>query len=293
MIYTISNGTLTVRVDSLGAQLRSVKGAGGREYLWQGDERYWVDSSPLLFPYIARLYGGGYSYRGQRYSMGIHGFAAGCEFEAGDIRDNSVSLLLCESGQTLCQYPFSFRLKVTYRLEGSVLTVSYSVENRDEKPMPFAIGGHPGFSLPFVEGTEFEDYYLSFAESCEPRRVGFTGELFLSGEDSAYPLEAGKIIRLSHSLFDEDAVILKNTAKSVTLGSDRTKTRLRMDFEGFDFFGIWHAPHTDAPYVCLEPWTSLPSRQGVVEELTEKDDMIMLQPGQSCEKQWWLSIWEE
>lgn len=27
-------------------------------------------------------------------------------------------------------------------------------------------------------------------------------------------------------------------------------------------------PKTDAPYVCVEPWTSLPSRQDVVEELS-------------------------
>lgn len=65
-----------------------------------------------------------------------------------------------------------------------------------------------------------------------------------------------------------------------------------MAFADFDYFGIWHMPHTDAPYVCLEPCTSLPSRQGVIEELTKKADMIYLNAGEECEKRWTLTISE-
>ena len=51
-------------------------------------------------------------------------------------------------------------------------------------------------------------------------------------------------------------------------------------------------PKTDAPYVCLEPWTSLPSRQGIVEELSEKPDMIILKSGEEQLKTWTLTITE-
>jgi hypothetical protein len=66
------------------------------------------------------------------------------------------------------------------------------VENLDGKAMPFAIGGHPGINVPFAPGTDFEDYYLCFGEACSPSRIGFTDEIFLSGEDRPYPLEDGR-----------------------------------------------------------------------------------------------------
>jgi len=292
MIYTIFNEKLSVSVDSMGAQLRSVRSADGTEYLWQGDALYWGDSSPVLFPYIARLYKNSYTYRGKVYNMGIHGFAAKCEFVAESQRDSSITLVLRESADTLSQYPFRFELRITYSLSGSKLLVQNKVRNNDSKLMPFALGAHPGFNVPLDEGTEFEDYYLCFNEPCEPVRVGFTDELFISGEDHPYPLEDGRYIKLKHSLFDEDAIILRNMAKSVTLGCAKTDRSLTISFYGFDYFGIWHTPGTDAPYLCLEPWSGLPSRQGVVEELTEKADMLMLNAGEGFENEWLLSIRE-
>ena len=43
----------------------SIKDTKGREYLWQRDEKYWGDSAINLFPYIARLTQGKYTYRGK------------------------------------------------------------------------------------------------------------------------------------------------------------------------------------------------------------------------------------
>ena len=292
MIFTIFNEKLSVSVDSMGAQLRSVRGADGTEYLWQRDAHYWADSSPVLFPYIARLYKNSYTYRGEAYNMSIHGFAAKCEFGAERVGNDSITLVLHESGETLSQYPFRFELRISYRLSGSKLFVQNKVTNKDTRLMPFAFGAHPGFNVPLDEGTDFEDYFLCFNTPCGPLRVGFTDELFISGKDSPYPLEDGRYIKLKHSLFDEDAIILRNTAKSVTLGCTKTNRSITISFYGFDYFGIWHAPGTNAPYVCLEPWSSLPSRHGVVEELTEKTDMLMLNAGEEFENEWLLSIRE-
>lgn len=292
MIYTIRNEFLSVSIDSFGAQLLSVLSSDGTEYLWQRDERYWADSAPVLFPYIARLYEKSYTYCGRLYKMDIHGFAAQCDFRAENVSGHQLSLALCESEATLGQYPFRFQLTITYTLSGSSLRVHYKVKNTDSRIMPFALGGHPGFNVPLCPGMKFEDYYLAFDKPCAPVRIGFTEDLFLSGKDCPYPLEDGRILRLSHSLFDDDAIILKNTAKGVTLKSKMPGKSLTMSFSDFDYFGIWHMPGTGAAYICLEPWTSLPSRQGVVEELTEKRDMICLDPGEECEKQWTLNIWE-
>lgn len=45
----IANDYLTIQVSDLGAELSSIKDENGREYLWQGDKRYWGRRSPILF----------------------------------------------------------------------------------------------------------------------------------------------------------------------------------------------------------------------------------------------------
>ena len=46
---TISNSVLTVGVSEHGAELQSIQ-KNGKEYLWQGDTRFWGRRSPVLFP---------------------------------------------------------------------------------------------------------------------------------------------------------------------------------------------------------------------------------------------------
>ena len=46
MIYELKNGKFTAQVDSYGAQLASLKGAEGTEYLWVGDPAYWREHAP-------------------------------------------------------------------------------------------------------------------------------------------------------------------------------------------------------------------------------------------------------
>ena len=51
-----------------------------------------------------------------------------------------------------------------------------------------------------------------------------------------------------------------------------------METKGLPYLGIWHMPHTDAPYVCIEPWSSLPSRKDVIEDLETQENLQILQP---------------
>ena len=290
MFLTIKNEHLTVSVDSVGAQLMNILGADGTEYLWQGDEAYWADRSPLLFPFVARLTNNSYRLDGKVYPMQIHGFARRARFFLLDSNDTSVKLLLMSTEETKAAYPFDFSLRVTYALEGASLKITYAVENKSEKTMPFGIGGHPGFRVPLVEGERFEDYYLEFSQPCEPDRVGFTPEVYLSGCDERYPLEDGVRIPLHHDLFNEDAIVLKNMAKEVSLLSRVSGRGLRVSYPQMPYIGFWHRPESDAPYVCIEPWSTLPSRQGVVEDFGCKSDMIRLAPGETYENNWSVTI---
>lgn len=292
MLYTIHNEKISLSVAALGAEMQSLRTADGTEYLWQGDSQYWGDRAPNLFPFIGRLTNESYQYLGKVYPMGIHGFAAAKEFTQVQQSENRLVLELREDDETQQSYPFAFSLRIVYELAGETVKVTFRVENRDEKILPFGIGGHPGFRVPLAEGEKFEDYCLAFSTPCQPDRVGFTTKLYLSGHDERYPLRDGRFIDLRHDLFDEDAIILKNMSREVTLRSNGSGRGVRVAYPDMPYLGIWHWPNSDAPYVCIEPWSSLPARQDVVEEFSCKSDMIQLAPGGIYETTWTVTVLE-
>lgn len=289
MLITLQNECLHLTVETLGAQMMSLC-ANGTEYLWQGDPQYWPDRAPTLFPFIGRLTHNRYRFHGKTYSMGIHGFAAASEFYPEEQGKEMLVLSLGSSMNTLLQYPFDFSLRITFQLIHNTVQISYQVRNLDTKTMPFGIGGHPGFRVPFVEGERFEDYVLAFSDVCQPDRVGFTPAVYLSGCDEAYPLRDGKYLPLRHDLFNQDAVILKNMSREVTLRSRISGHAVKVSYPQMPYLGIWHWPNTDAPYVCIEPWSSLPARQDVVEEFSCKSDLIQLAPGKTYENCWTITV---
>lgn len=290
MQFTLKNEKLTLTVDSLGAEMRNLQTADGVEYLWQGDPKYWGDRAPNLFPFIGRLTNNSYKYLGKTYPMGIHGFAAAKEFQVVCQETDLLVLELSSDEEIQKSYPFDFCLRICYQLKGDTVNIGFTVENKGHCTMPFGIGGHPGFNVPLVEGERFDDYELEFSVPCRPDRVGFTPTVYMNGEDKEYPLRDAAFIDLRHDLFDEDAIILKNMAREITLRSKVSGRGVTVTYPDLPYLGIWHWPKTDAPYVCIEPWTSLPSRQDIVEEFTCKSDMLQLAANKTYETTWSICV---
>lgn len=281
--YSLDNGVLSVRVSSIGGQLLSVK-KDGKEYLWQGDPAFWEDRAPNLFPYIARLTKGTYTVHGKEYHLPIHGFLPAAEMKAEAQEESLLVLRLDADESTLACYPFVFTLRIRYELNQDTLRIAYEVENGGEEDMYFGIGGHPGFQAPLEDGLSFEDYFLEFesegqsgTDAQPPVRIGFSPTCFLNGKDEPWPLEKGCRIPLRHDLFDDDAIVLSHTPKTVVLRSEKGGRGVRVRFPQMPYIGFWHAVKKPAPYVCIEPWSSLPSRQDVVEELSEQPGLIHLE----------------
>ena len=286
MLYHIRNEHLQVAVSAAGAELMSIKGVDGTEYLWQGDSAYWSDRAPNIFPYVARLTKGSYTYQGKTYHLPIHGFAPTALFTVTEESADAVTFSLESCPEFYEMYPFNFRFSIRYHLEGSTLHAELKVENLDNKAMFFGLGGHPGINAPLEEGLGFEDYYLQFPP-CSPRRVEFTPACFITGREDPFPLENGKL-PLHHDMFNDDAIVLKGMADRVTLRSDKGQRAVTLIAPDLPVYGFWHMPKTDAPYICLEPWSSLPSRQDVVEDLETQADLIRLEAGKTYMTTWSL-----
>ena len=290
MMLMIQNDHICLTVDTKGAEMMSLRSADGTEYLWQGDPKYWADRAPNLFPFIGRLTNNSYRYRGKSFPMEIHGFAAKMEFEPVEQGVDYLVLELRSTIMTISRYPFDFVFRVIYALNGNKLEIVYQVENHGDQAMHFGVGGHPGFRVPLYDDEEFTDYELEFTMPCQPDRVGFTPAVYLSGHDDPYPLQNDRKLDLRHDLFDEDAIILKNMGREITLRSKKSHHGVCVSYPDMPYLGIWHRPKTDAPYVCIEPWSSLPCRQDIVEEISCKSDMLRLAPKKTYETQWSITL---
>lgn len=280
-LITLQNEFLTVTLDPCGAVLHSIV-KDGAEYLWQGDKRYWARRDANLFPYVGRLTDGKYLLEGQEYPMTIHGFCIGTDFAVSGQTATSARFTLTDNEKTREMYPFQFAFHVDYHLNGAAIEKTCLVENRDTKEIIFGLGGHPGFNVPLGEGGEFTDWELAFRAPCTPFRVDFDPSNYrLAGTQQAFPLKDSRVIPLTHDLFDLDAVVLGDTCREVTIRSPKSTRSVTVSYPDMPFVGLWHAPKTDAPYVCIEPWVSLPSHSAYVEDLAKQAHLIHLPAGET------------
>lgn len=289
-IRTIQNEVMSVQVNVFGASLWSIKGVDGTEYLWQGNEKYWGDRAPVLFPYIARLTDGKYMLNEHEYKMDIHGFAKDSVFEVVKQTDSEITLKIRDTDETYVQYPYQYVFEITYKLEGNRLDVIFHVENRDIKTMYFGVGGHPGFNVPLQDSEAFEDYYLEFIGEGEARKELFSEDCFVLSQTEKFPLFEGNKLPLKHDLFDNDAIILSNMPKKIALKSRNGRKAIYVEYQDMNYLGLWHWPKTDAPYICIEPWSSLPSRKNVVEDFAKQENLMKLESGAMTDKKWSIEI---
>jgi hypothetical protein len=131
---------------------------------------------------------------------------------------------------------------------------------------------------------------LEFSEATTPIRIGINDNGFCTGAYEPFPLQNGRRLALSHDLFDNDAVVLAGMSGSVTLKSVYGSKALRVDYPDMRYLGLWHMPKVDAPYLCIEPWTSLPSRQGIIEDLSQQNNLIQLPRSKRYENTWAIEI---
>ncbi len=283
MIFTIENAVIRVSVETKGAQLKSIfSKETGVEYLWQGDAKYWTGRAYNLFPFVGRFAEGKYVVENKEYAMDRHGFARGTEFKMVEQTESSLVFEIRESEQTLAIYPFKFIFTVKFEIVGKKLVVTYGVKNTGDNTMYFGLGGHPGFNVPF-DGGEFEDYYVEFACEHNPTQVIANDKGLMTAERKVLALEDGKIIRLEHNLFDNDAIIMQDVCKTIYVKGKNTQRSIKVSYPEMEYLGLWHMPKTDAPFLCVEPWMTLPSPDGAPEVFETKEHIGVVEKNNTFE----------
>lgn len=293
MIYALNNEDIEIKIDSLGAELKSLMARDtGVEYMWEGNSDYWKRTSPVLFPLVGSLKDGRYIFNKKEYEMSQHGFARDMEFELVSQTEDEIWFSLIYNEETLAKYPFKFRLELGYKLFRRSVKVLWRVVNVDDKVIYFSIGGHPAFKCPLSSNDARRDYYVKFtnANSVLSHRIvdkGLVGDL-----TDGYPLNEG-LLRITDDLFDTDALIIEESAiGEVSLAGPDKKPYLTVKFAA-PLFGVWSPVKKDlppAPFVCIEPWYGRCDSLDFAGELCDREYGNRLAVGETFEADYTIEV---
>lgn len=287
MNRVFENGKLRVTVSDAGAELVSVWDKEREvERIWRGDAAVWGRHAPVLFPFVGKVAGGKYTYRGQEYKMTSHGFARDREFELVDADESSVTHVLRWNEESLKIYPFKFALYVKHSFDEKNpyrIKIEWRVVNEENSgsTMLYGIGGHPAFTYPKggnatdcslkIEGSGLGkalEYYLLDGEGCIDMSKKYELEL-----------ENGRAAIEEH-MFDKDAlIVLGNQVEKIELCDNQGRAYVSMNCEGFPYFGIWSKKVDE--FVCLEPWYGIADTAEHDGDIEKKPGMQRLGAGES------------
>lgn len=132
---------------------------------------------PVLFPFPNRIRAGAFRWDNIDYQLprnsgpginAIHGFALSRAFRVIDQGADANSAFVTgafrgskDAADMVEMWPADYELKLTYRLTASALRLEAEVTNPDIKPLPWGLGFHPYYTMPFTPGFKPEDCRLS------------------------------------------------------------------------------------------------------------------------------------
>lgn len=282
-MQVLENSLFRVEINEMGAELSSLRSkATGTEYVWQGDPAAWKRHAPVLFPIVGRLKDKTYTVSGRPYEITQHGFGRDLEWQAARESDTCVSFTLEPSDYTKKMYPWDFRCTLRYTLDGATLKKEHITENRSDTPMYYEVGGHDAYTLCWLPGEQITDYYVAFEGTDKLHRIVTDEAVMLTEARIDLPLTEGRL-PISRALFADDAVMTEGLpVRRASIGCVKNSRRVTMDFADFDYFAVW-SPYKDfdVPFVCLEPWSTLPDGVHLDHAIERKQGVRVLQPGQS------------
>lgn len=289
-IISISSNSLTASIDTMGAQLMSLR-KGESEYLWQGDSNWWPRRAPILFPIVGVLKDSKAESAEGTISLARHGLARLNQFEVVEQSPSSVTLQLKSTEETRKSYPYDFELKLIFSVAGDTLTQTYEVTNPANVVLPFTLGAHPAFNIPIpgVEAASLDQYYLLFTHSWTSYGPSITDDGLCDYTTPQKLIVDSDTLPLSWELIDcEKTITLEDVPdRRITLAANAEASSethgIQIDFEGFDYLGIWSAA-PGCPFVALEPWCGIADTVDCDGIFEHKPGIISLEPGQSIAK---------
>ena len=172
----------------------------------------------------------------------------------------------------------TYQLKAVLRMFetlGVVCVNTYdAVEKAGDKLYSFQIAKQavPGIRIP----EPFDGYSAVFGKSDMSIGV-FSDSLLWKGSEKPYKAEDGTIA-LTHELFRNDALILSGYGGAMAISDKDGNDFVRVISPDFPILGLWQPSSGEAPFVCVEPWSSYPGSDGLT-DISRRSDFISIEAG--------------
>lgn len=282
MKYTLQNNKLKIVVKEVGAELCQISSVQNvNEFMWDANPNVWANHAPNLFPIIGALKNDSFTFDGKTYNLVKHGFIRYNEdIKLYEQTKESLTFKLKYNESALKSYPFKFEFSITYTLKDNIVEINHTVKNLDTKTMYFSVGGHPAFACPIYDDDSYNDYFLEFEriENSKRHLINMDSGLISSNTQPVFA-DSNKI-RLTHDLFQKDALIFKDLkSRKVTLKSDTYGAILTLNFKDFPYLGIWAKPAGD--FICIEPWQGIADHENTNQDLKTKEGILSLAAGET------------
>lgn len=198
---------------------------------------------PFLFPMFGRLKDETYTWEGNTYHMGIHGFGHTSRWEVAENTEESALLVLESSVETRKQYPFGFRVAMAFSLSSEALEIRLKFQNTGSVPLPYNYGFHPYFLAEKLENVE--------VEANAAARIDFaTGK--------ALPFGHGLVTLTVPEGAPEAGAALAQISSPAVIRIPAEKRQLTMEFdESFSQLVFW--THAGKKFLCVEPINGSPN----------------------------------
>jgi len=222
---------------------------------------------PLLFPFAGRIRGTSFRFRDKEYPLeegdgqgnAIHGFVVNRPWR---VVEQAVDRVVgqfqaaVDDESILEHWPADFRITAEYRIAGNVLSSRFTIENPDERPLPFGFGTHAYFRVP-LGGPNADDCQVKVPLSTSWE----TEHLLPTGSSDPSPLAAQLAggMRFGDMKLDNIFGGLQfNDGKLTASIHDPASGRTLWETFGEEFAAcvVFNPPTREA--VCMEPYTTIP-----------------------------------
>lgn len=249
---------------------------------------------PILFPYPNRIAAGRFDWEGTSYVLSpdqvafdnlgnaIHGFCHDRPWrvidQAGD-RVTAEFQLSLDAPDRLKSWPGDLRIRCTYWVTEGELHTDFEIHNPDSVDVPWGLGTHPYFRVPFVEQAVGDEVLIEAPAA----QLWELADLVPTGKRTAIPAEvdlrSGQSLaqlKLDHVLTDVGSPGRPWSCQLYCAEDGLQLTQVASG--GFQHLVVFTPPNRAA--VCLEPYTCVTNAINMV-GTTEPHGLQVLAPGHS------------
>ena len=127
------------------------------------------------------------------------------------------------------------------------------------------------------KGLSLDDYSVTFPYIAKAEKRAFAEDRLEAGYDESADEVDGKTIHLSAEIFKDDAIVLTETGGEAVLSSLKGSRNVRVLYDT-PYLGLWQTYAPDTPFLCIEPWYTLPGRTGTIVDIEKRNVKLYMQP---------------